>query len=142
MKKNNFGKNFAESIYSSSSKKNSQKFSLDETASPLGLRRQDIFQSSEKVSQIRLVFYYITAFAIFAIFCLRLIHLQVIKGEDFSLKSENNRVKIDNLYAPRGEIKDRNGTVLARNDAAYRLVKENESRLVSVETGQKLIEQN
>lgn len=115
---------------------------MNETASPLGLKRQDIFQSSDKVSPIRLVFYYITAVAVFAVFSLRLIHLQVINGGDFSVKAEDNRVKIDNLYAPRGQITDRNGVVLARNEPAYRLVKGNETRLVSIETGKKLIEQN
>ncbi len=142
MKKVNFGKNFAESIYTSNRKKSSSHFSLDETASPLGLKRQDIFESSERVSQIRLIFYYVTAMVIFAVFCLRLVHLQIINGGNFALKAEDNRVKIDNLYAPRGQIIDRNGVVLARNEPAYRLIKGNEVRLVSVETGQKLIEQN
>lgn len=141
MKNINFGKSFAESIYDGGSKKKKSRFSLSETASPLGLRRQDIFQTHHRVSEVRLVFYYIAALIIFGIFAIRLFHLQIIKGENFSISAENNRVKIDNLYAPRGEIVDRNGVVLAKNEPAYRLVKGNESRLVSIDTGKKLIEE-
>lgn len=140
MKRDNFGKSFADSIYSSSTKKTAKKFSLSESSSPLGLKRENIFESSEKLSQIRLVFYYVTIILISAIFCLRLIHLQIINGKDFAAKSEDNRVKIDHLYAPRGDITDRNGIVLAKNEPAYRLIKDGSSRLISVETGKVLLE--
>ena len=47
--------------------------------------------------------------------------LQVIKHEDFSARSERNRVKVRALAPTRGLIFDRNGVLLADNRLSYRL---------------------
>ncbi len=52
---------------------------------------------------------------------LRLVFLQVLDHEHFTTLSENNRLKILPLPPPRGLIYDRNGVVLAENQATYSL---------------------
>jgi len=50
---------------------------------------------------------------IFALVILRLFHLQVLQGARYRELSEENRIRVDVLTAPRGEIRDRNGRLLA-----------------------------
>jgi len=49
----------------------------------------------------------------------RLWYLQVIKGRYYMERAEQNRLAKVYLTAPRGEILDRNGAVLATNRTAY-----------------------
>ena len=58
---------------------------------------------------------------LFCIFALRFWYLQIHKGEYFSEQARNNQLRQDNLYAPRGLIRDRNGNLLAVNEPAYGL---------------------
>ncbi|WP_419784518.1 penicillin-binding protein 2 [Maridesulfovibrio sp.] len=58
---------------------------------------------------------------LFCIFALRFWFLQIHKGEYFSEQARNNQLRQDNLYAPRGLIRDRNGNLLAVNEPAYAL---------------------
>ncbi|HAS89871.1 MAG TPA: penicillin-binding protein 2, partial [Desulfovibrio sp.] len=58
---------------------------------------------------------------LFCIFALRFWYLQIHKGEYFSEQARNNQLRQDNLYAPRGLIRDRNGELLAVNEPAYAL---------------------
>ncbi len=58
---------------------------------------------------------------LFCIFALRFWYLQIHKGEYFSEQARNNQLRQDNLYAPRGLIRDRNGNLLAVNEPAYAL---------------------
>ncbi|OPL16927.1 MAG: hypothetical protein AVO38_07050 [delta proteobacterium ML8_D] len=46
-------------------------------------------------------------------FCARLWHLQVVQGEHFRKKSEQNRIRSVRLQPPRGKILDRTGRLLA-----------------------------
>ena len=55
----------------------------------------------------------------FAIILLRLIYLQVIKGEEFRLLSLNNRIRLHSIEPPRGLIYDRNGYVLVENRPSF-----------------------
>jgi len=52
---------------------------------------------------------------------LRLIDLQVIEGTKNRVLAEGNRVRTREILPPRGEIRDRNGVVLADNIASYTL---------------------
>ena len=54
--------------------------------------------------------------------CLRLWHLQVIEGEHFRTLSENNRLRLKRVAAPRGVIYDRKGQVLVDNRPAFDVV--------------------
>ncbi|MAF59612.1 MAG: penicillin-binding transpeptidase domain-containing protein [Candidatus Pacebacteria bacterium] len=50
------------------------------------------------------------------LFAARLWNLQVVRGDDFSIKSEDNRLTHSILFAERGVIYDRNGVELAWNE--------------------------
>ncbi|MCA9772628.1 MAG: hypothetical protein KC466_09500, partial [Myxococcales bacterium] len=49
----------------------------------------------------------------------RMWYLQVIKGSDYRIQSESNRVRLSRVVAPRGLIYDRAGRLLADNRPAY-----------------------
>jgi penicillin-binding protein 2 len=53
---------------------------------------------------------------------LRLWHLQVIQGAALRERSENNRIRLERMRAPRGRIFDRNGVELVTNRPAYNLL--------------------
>ena len=70
---------------------------------------------------------FILLFSITLIFFLagvaRLFDLQVIRGSYFQALAEGNRIRRIPIKAPRGEILDRNGEVLARNIPRYNAAK-------------------
>ncbi|KPL79802.1 hypothetical protein ADN00_02240 [Ornatilinea apprima] len=57
--------------------------------------------------------------AAFGFFVLRLFQLQIVQGEDFLTRAEDNRREEISIQTQRGVIYDRNDFVLARNLAAY-----------------------
>ena len=57
----------------------------------------------------------------FAIMLLRLFQLQILEGADLSDRSKRNSVRHERLEAPRGEIVDREGRVLATARPAFRV---------------------
>lgn len=58
---------------------------------------------------------------VFAVFGARLFQLQVVEGEELRKRSERNSVRTVRLDAPRGEIVDREGRILATTRPAYML---------------------
>ncbi len=52
----------------------------------------------------------------------RLVQLQVVQGERYAQRAEDNRTAERLLASPRGEILDRRGRPLARNQETYRLL--------------------
>ena len=58
------------------------------------------------------------AFALFAIVFFRLWYLQVLSGDKYLAQANTNRFRQLKIPAPRGEIVDRNGTVIVRNKRA------------------------
>jgi len=58
------------------------------------------------------------AFALFAIVFFRLWYLQVLSGDKYLAEANTNRFRQLKIPAPRGEIVDRNGTVIVRNKRA------------------------
>jgi penicillin-binding protein 2 len=58
------------------------------------------------------------ALALFAIIFFRLWYLQILSGDRFLAEANNNRVREVKVEAPRGQIVDRNGTVLVDNRTA------------------------
>jgi len=77
-------------------------------------REQAIFQRRMLVAT---VFIGIAALALFS----RLVLLQVIRHEYYVELAQGNRARIEPIPASRGLIRDRNGKVLAENQAAYQL---------------------
>jgi penicillin-binding protein 2 len=57
----------------------------------------------------------------FSVFTVRLFQLQILEGADLRQRSQKNSVRTLVLEAPRGEILDREGRVLAANRPAYRV---------------------
>ena len=57
----------------------------------------------------------------FFIITLRLWYLQVLKGDFYRERSENNRIRTVFIAPPRGIITDRNGTVLVGNRPAFNI---------------------
>ena len=57
----------------------------------------------------------------FALLAMRLVHLQIYKHEELSVRAENNRISVVPIAPNRGLIVDRNGVVLADNYSAYTL---------------------
>ncbi len=56
------------------------------------------------------------------VYLLRVWHLQVLQGAKYRYQSENNRIRLEDIPAPRGIIFDRNGTPLVENRPAYHLL--------------------
>lgn len=57
----------------------------------------------------------------FALLCMRLVWLQVVRHDDLALQAEANRITVVPLVPTRGQIVDRNGVVLASSFSAYTL---------------------
>ena len=80
--------------------------------------------NSEKL-QINVQFRAMMILAVGIVFCftvgMRLWYLQVIKGDEFREKSENNRIRRVFIPPPRGLILDRNGKVLVKNRPAFNI---------------------
>jgi len=56
---------------------------------------------------------------IFALVLLRLFTMQVLQGGKYRELSEENRIRVEVIAAPRGEIRDRNGILLADNIPSF-----------------------
>src|SRR5690606_40528361 len=67
----------------------------------------------------------------FAALIARYFYLQVIQHTYYSQQAEKNRFKNSRIKATRGLIYDRNGTLLADNVTAYRLLDRKSTRLNS-----------
>ena len=61
----------------------------------------------------------ICVLAAFAVLLVRLMYLQVIRGEEYHLLSLNNRIRLQSIDPPRGLIYDRNGHVLVENRPSF-----------------------
>ncbi len=66
------------------------------------------------------------AFILLAILGVRLYYLQIIKGDYYSEKAENQRIRLIPIPAPRGAIFDRNGKILVDSRPTYNVVLSNE----------------
>ena len=61
----------------------------------------------------------ICVLAAFAVLLMRLVYLQVIKGQEYRLLSLNNRIRLQSIDPPRGLIYDRNGDVMVENRPSF-----------------------
>jgi penicillin-binding protein 2 len=75
---------------------------------------------SQQSSKNGLLFLQLLVLGIFVVFTLRFWYLQLHRGQEFADRAENNRIQ-QQVYAPRGLIRDRNGVLLAMNEPAYAL---------------------
>ena len=58
----------------------------------------------------------------FVVLGLRIWHLQIIKGEEFSRLSKHNRIRIREISASRGMILDRRGRILIDNRPSFEVL--------------------
>lgn len=58
-------------------------------------------------------------FLIFALLVSRLVLLQLVQGEVYALQSDNNRIRLMPITAPRGAFYDRNGTLLVSSRPGF-----------------------
>ncbi|MBI5467206.1 MAG: penicillin-binding protein 2 [Candidatus Kerfeldbacteria bacterium] len=65
--------------------------------------------------QRRIAGVFIGFLVILGIFTVRLLDLQVVRGQTFRDRSEHNRLRLEIVPAPRGEIRDRRGTIIAQS---------------------------
>jgi len=84
------------------------------------MNRSDTLENT--ISIWRILAFGIVLLLVFGIYLTRLIYLQVIQGEAYTIRAEENRTQNLNISAPRGIIYDRNGVVLARNIPSYNIV--------------------
>jgi penicillin-binding protein 2 len=68
----------------------------------------------------------IVAFVLLGILGARLYYLQVVKGEHYSERAENQRIRHIPIPAPRGVIFDRNGKILVDSRPTWNVVLSNE----------------
>ncbi len=69
----------------------------------------------------------ILVFVVVAILGVRLYALQIVKGDYYSERAENQRVRLIQIPAPRGAIFDRNGKLLVDSRPTYNIVISNEA---------------
>src|SRR4028118_1003816 len=70
---------------------------------------------------LRISSIHVIAFVLLAILGVRLYYLQVIKGEYYSEKAENQRIRMIPIPAPRGAIFDRNGKILVDSRPTFNI---------------------
>lgn len=59
---------------------------------------------------------------VFILIGMRMLYLQILRGDEYSYLSEKNRFKIKKIDAPRGKIYDSKGRLIVTNGSGYRLV--------------------
>ncbi len=69
---------------------------------------------------------HIIAFILLAILGVRLYYLQVVQGDYWAGRAENQRIRLIPIPAPRGAIFDRNGKILVDSRPTYNVVLSNE----------------
>lgn len=67
-----------------------------------------------------------TAFILLTLLGVRLYYLQIVKGDFYKERAENQRVRLIPIPAPRGAIFDRNGKLLVDSRPTYNVVLSNE----------------
>lgn len=74
-----------------------------------------LFETNYKLAKIFIALF-------FLILVSRLWYLQIVHGEEFREFSNQNLLKSSDVYAPRGAVYDRDGTVLVENLPAYKAI--------------------
>ena len=74
---------------------------------------------SDATLETRLPFLMVLVVLTFTLFALRLFQLQILRGEEFEGIAQGNAVRLVRLEAPRGDIVDREGRVLATARPAF-----------------------
>jgi penicillin-binding protein 2 len=85
--------------------------------------RSDVYESPDRPGRRyfarRLAVFALAITAVFLVLVARLYYLQVVRGPSFRMLSEENRVSVARIRAPRGKIFDRYGNVLVANRPSF-----------------------
>lgn len=88
----------------------------------------DLQQETDKqLIQRRLNLFRIPVLLVFILLGVRLWQLQIIRGAEYAVKAENNKVRTVQLVAPRGVISDRNRIPLVENRPSFTVLLYRES---------------
>src|SRR3982750_711405 len=68
----------------------------------------------------------IIVFVVLTVLGVRLYYLQIVQGQYYSDRAENQRIRLIPIPAPRGAIFDRNGKILVDSRPTYNVVLSNE----------------
>lgn len=80
------------------------------------------FKTPVEIYQTRLKLIKICIIILFAALIIRYWQLQVMKGPEYFILSEQNRIRVTTMPAPRGLVLDRNGVIITKNRPAYNVV--------------------
>ena len=69
----------------------------------------------------RTFFLLIIKLSLFTILGSRLFNIQILNSKKYKTLSENNQINLEIIYPIRGDIKDRNGNIIATNNKVYDL---------------------
>lgn len=127
MKRKNFspGPLFGESVEKNSKKGSLPKKDTLERANEWvnkGFLESDSKSYDTGLSRWRLMTIYVVIILVFVTLFSRAFELQIIEGDSFVGKAEDNRYRVKVSHAPRGVIYDRNGVILARNAPSFAVV--------------------
>lgn len=75
---------------------------------------------------MRMIVIQVVAFVLLTLLGVRLYYLQIVEGDYWSGRAENQRVRLIPIPAPRGAILDRNGKILVDSRPTYNVVLSNE----------------
>ena len=81
-------------------------------------RKREI-PSESRVLQQKFLFLRLLIVTLFAILALQLLRMQVLQGDEYRLRAQNNRLREVPLTASRGLIYDRYGTLLVENVPSF-----------------------
>ena len=73
------------------------------------------------VQNRRTFFLFLGKLSVFSVIGWRLFNIQILDSAKYRTLSKNNQINIEILYPVRGEIKDRNGNIIATNKKVYDL---------------------
>ena len=95
-----------------------------------------------KDRQLRYKIVYSVLFLLMSLLVIKLFHLTIITGDDYRNKADNNRLKDVKITAPRGNIYDKNGNLLAgvKTSPAVQILKDEFNRLTKEEKIKKVDE--
>ena len=74
---------------------------------------------NDSMGSFRLKIYTVGVLLLFSVLVARLWYLQIVQGHTYLIKSEENRIRLLRIKAPRGIISDADGFALVRNRPSF-----------------------
>lgn len=78
-------------------------------------------KSTRDTSAISMLLFRLGLFLAFIVITGRLVQLQVIEGQEYRERADENRLETKEVIAPRGVVYDRNGEILTRNKSSFEI---------------------